>query len=124
MWCHVFSMQCPMFVTILVAVVTTTPVLSGKWDRAVNEKPLSDKIHNDELDHDYDHEAFLGDDADDYDDLSPEESKRRLSLIVAKIDVNNDEQVSVEELQNWIKKVHNRCVGWGSLYALMMTKGC
>ena len=33
-------------------------------------------------DHDYDHEAFLGEDAHEFDDLDPEESKRRLGVIV------------------------------------------
>ena len=62
------------------------------------------------LDHDYDHEAFLGDEAHEFDDLSPEESQRRLAIIVDKIDTNSDGYVSVEELRNWIKFTQNRYV--------------
>ena len=34
---------------------------------------------DDEHNPDYDHEAFLGDEAKEFDDLSPEESKERLA---------------------------------------------
>ena len=49
-------------------------------------KPLSKEKHyehgedGDEHNRDYDHEAFLGKDADDFDELPPEESKARLKL--------------------------------------------
>ena len=52
----------------------------------------------------YDHDAFLGPDAEEFDKLSPEESKRRLKIIVeAKIDANKDSLVSLEELEAWIE---------------------
>ena len=76
-------------------------------DRVIHGKPLSDKEHDD-YDHDYDHDAFLGDEAGEFDDLTPEESQRRLGLIVDKIDSNNDGQVSIEELQKWIKFTQTR----------------
>ena len=42
--------------------------------------------HHDDLDHDYDHEAFLGEDqAAEFDELSPEESQRRLGVIVDRL---------------------------------------
>ena len=44
-------------------------------------QPLSDKDHfiNEEHNSDYDHEAFMGkEEAHEYEDLSPEESKERL----------------------------------------------
>ena len=71
-------------------------------------RPLSDHEHNDDLDHDYDHEAFLGDEAAEFDELSPEESQRRLGEIVDRIDVSSDGQVSVEELQQWIHFTQTR----------------
>ena len=43
---------------------------------------LSDEIHfGDDEEHnpDYDHEAFLGEEAKEFDELSPEESKERLA---------------------------------------------
>ena len=39
-----------------------------------------------EHDYDYDHEAFLGDEAEEFDHLTPEESQHRLAAIVDKID--------------------------------------
>ena len=77
-------------------------------DRVLHGKSLSDKEHHDDLDHDYDHEAFLGDEAHEFDDLSPEESQRRLALIVDKIDADGDGYVSVDELRNWIKFTQSR----------------
>lgn len=53
---------------------------------------MSDEEHYNENDlhnSDYDHEAFLGEhEAKHFDDLSPEESKKRLGKIVDKIDSN------------------------------------
>lgn len=44
---------------------------------------LSDKEHYQDEGHnrDYDHEAFLGDDAPTFDQLTPEESKKRLGYV-------------------------------------------
>ncbi|CAG2112217.1 unnamed protein product [Medioppia subpectinata] len=58
----------------------------------------SDGVHNAE----YDHKAFLGEEADDFDQLSPEESKSRLAQMVDKIDKNNDGFITTEELKDWI----------------------
>jgi len=79
-------------------------------DRVIHGKPLSDKDHDD-YDHEYDHEAFLGDEASEFDDLTPEESQRRLGVIVDKIDSDGDGQVSIEELQKWIKFSQHRYIG-------------
>ena len=77
-------------------------------ERVLHGKPLSDHEHNDDMDHDYDHEAFLGDQAHEFDDLSPEESQRRLALIVDQIDEDNNGFVSVQELRDWIKYTQSR----------------
>lgn len=81
-------------------------------DRVLHGRPLSDKEHDltDEEDHDYDHEAFLGDDAEEFDDLDPEESQRRLGVIVDKIDKDHDGQVTVDELAKWIKFTQTRYI--------------
>jgi len=79
-------------------------------ERVLHGKPLSDHEHNDDMDHDYDHEAFLGDQAHEFDDLSPEESQRRLALIVDQIDEDNNGFVSVQELRDWIKYTQSRYV--------------
>lgn len=58
--------------------------------RVLQGKDLSDKQHfaddGDQHDVDYDHEAFLGEEAHDFDSLSPEESIQRLGQIVDRID--------------------------------------
>ena len=51
-------------------------------ERVHQEKPLSDKSHDDHTDFGYDHDAFLGGkQAEDFNKLSPEESKTRLRCI-------------------------------------------
>ena len=99
------------FLSVLISSCLTASLDSEKdHERVLHGKALSDKEHHDDLDHDYDHEAFLGDEAHDFDDLSPEESQRRLAIIVDKIDTNTDGYVSVEELRDWIKFTQNRYV--------------
>ena len=63
-------------------------------------------------DHDFefDHQAFLGDEADQFKSLTAEESKERLSKIVLKIDVDNDTLIDLEELTKWIKETQARSV--------------
>lgn len=71
-------------------------------------KDLSDQDHYKEGKHnvEYDHEAFLGkEEAQRFHDLPPEEAKRRLGIIVGKIDTNRDGSVSSQELAEWIRKV-------------------
>ena len=57
-------------------------------DRVVSDRKLSHKehFHGEDHDFDYDHEAFLGaDEAREFDQLPPEESRARLGKIVDKI---------------------------------------
>lgn len=90
-----------------------TDKLDKSRQSRVFKKQLSDEEHFKDLDHDgfnevhnrdFDHEAFLGsnDEADEFDQLTPEESKSRLSKIVDRIDVNHDGNVTESELKNWI----------------------
>ncbi|XP_067613631.1 calumenin-B [Eurosta solidaginis] len=59
----------------------------------------------------YDHEAFLGeDDAKSFDQLPPEESKRRLGLIVERIDEDKDNFVTLSELKRWIEYTQRRYI--------------
>ncbi|KAJ8927122.1 hypothetical protein NQ314_020395 [Rhamnusium bicolor] len=80
-------------------------------DRVYN-RDLSDKEHfeNEHHNPEYDHEAFLGEEAKTFDQLPPEESKRRLGLIVDKIDTNNDSFISREELKDWIRFTQKRYI--------------
>ncbi|CAG0885660.1 unnamed protein product [Cyprideis torosa] len=82
-------------------------------ERVVTEKPLSEHKHFEEgglHDPDYDHEAFLGEDADDFASLTPEESKERLGQIFDRIDANGDGFVDEEELNHWIHNVQHRYI--------------
>jgi Ca2+-binding EF-hand superfamily protein len=59
----------------------------------------------------YDHEAFLGKaEAERFDQLPPAEARRRLGIIVDKIDVNKDGYVTEKELEEWVRHVANRYI--------------
>ncbi|XP_071552782.1 calumenin-B [Panulirus ornatus] len=97
---------------LLAVVVIAKPADEEKKSRVYNEK-LSDEEHfvNDEHNPDYDHEAFLGEDeARTFDQLTPEESKDRLSKIVDKIDLDHDGLVTEKELHDWIEYTQKRYI--------------
>ncbi|KAJ8298935.1 hypothetical protein KUTeg_022995 [Tegillarca granosa] len=74
---------------------------------------LSEQEHGEDDDHnnEYDHEAFLGkEDAKTFDQLTPEESKERLGIIVDKIDKDHDGFVTEAELKDWVQYVQKRYV--------------
>ena len=74
-------------------------------------KDLSDETHYVGKDHnsDYDHEAFLGEEeAQTFDQLPPAEAKRRLGMIVDKIDKDQDGSVTEQELIDWVRHVAKR----------------
>ena len=87
-------------------------ILSLKSPFSAAVEPHKDNFHkhehfgaNQEHDVRYDHEAFLGPEAEEFDHLTPEESKKRLRVIVVKmIDTNKDGLVSEDELRVWIEK--------------------
>jgi len=59
----------------------------------------------------YDHEQFLGEDqAKTFDQLAPEESRRRLGIIVDKIDEDKNKLVDLSELKNWISFTQRRYI--------------
>lgn len=68
--------------------------------RSRDYEHYSDAGHNSE----FDHEAILGSvkEAEEYDKLSPEESRRRLSLLLPKMDLNGDQYIDRMELKTWI----------------------
>eukprot|EP00088_Acartia_fossae_P013756 TRINITY_DN17278_c0_g1_i1.p1 TRINITY_DN17278_c0_g1~~TRINITY_DN17278_c0_g1_i1.p1 ORF type:complete len:332 (+),score=84.67 TRINITY_DN17278_c0_g1_i1:34-1029(+) len=79
-------------------------------NRAMHGHKLSDKPKSSEPgDYEYDHGAFLGDEySETFDDLSPEEAKRRLMVIVDKIDTDKDGKLSEEELIDWVKIIQEK----------------
>lgn len=42
--------------------------------------------------------------AEEFDKLSPEEAKRRLALLLPKMDLNGDQEIDRIELKHWILK--------------------
>ncbi|XP_037939096.1 calumenin-B [Teleopsis dalmanni] len=74
---------------------------------SANVKHFDGDTHNTQ----YDHEAFLGEDeAKEFDQLPPEESKRRLGVIVDRIDDNKDGLVDLSELKRWIEYTKRRYI--------------
>ncbi|XP_058120819.1 reticulocalbin-2 [Anopheles ziemanni] len=61
-------------------------------------------MEGDEHFSEFDHEAILGSvkEAEEFDNLSPEESKKRLAVLVTKMDQNSDGFVDRHELKAWI----------------------
>ncbi|KAG7497389.1 hypothetical protein JOB18_036698 [Solea senegalensis] len=82
-----------------------------KKSHVIHGVPLSEREHNDDENYDYDHEAFLGnEEAETFDKLPPHESKRRLGIILEKIDVNSDDVISEEELKLWLKSNQKKLI--------------
>uniref|UniRef100_U5ET68 Reticulocalbin-3 n=1 Tax=Corethrella appendiculata TaxID=1370023 RepID=U5ET68_9DIPT len=61
-------------------------------------------IENGEHHSEFDHEAILGSvkEAEEFDKLTPTESKKRLGILVTKMDTNTDGYVDRHELKAWI----------------------
>ena len=75
-----------------------------------HEDSLSDEEHFKDGEHnpEFDREAFLGDDKETFDHLSPEEAQRRLKLLLKQVDKDSDGYVSSDELKVWVKAVFKK----------------
>ncbi|XP_055761705.1 calumenin-A isoform X1 [Salvelinus fontinalis] len=101
----------PLLMCFALCVVYATSKPTEKKERIHHDAPLSSREHDDAQGFDYDHDAFLGQkEAKSFDDLSPEESKRRLGVIVEKIDGDSDGFVTEVELRAWIKKAQKKYI--------------
>ncbi|XP_043577801.1 calumenin-like [Bombus pyrosoma] len=79
--------------------------------RVINKEPSNEEHYvNSQHNPAYDHEAFLGEEAKTFDQLTPEESTRRLGIIVDKIDKDKDGYVTGEELKDWILYTQQRYI--------------
>nr|CAD7200967.1 unnamed protein product [Timema douglasi]CAD7573722.1 unnamed protein product [Timema californicum] len=98
-------------ILLIISVATGIPKPEEKKERVLDNE-LSDQEHYQHEEHNaqYDHEAFLGEDAKTFDQLTPEESRRRLGLIVDKIDKDEDGFVNQEELKDWIQFTQKRYI--------------
>ncbi|XP_005110307.1 calumenin isoform X1 [Aplysia californica] len=100
-------------VVFTISTVYCSAIPTNEKKHRSHEKSLSDEDHNTGGHHnpDYDHDAFLGhDEAETFDQLSPEESKARLAIIVDKIDKNKDGVIVEQELKDWIQYVQRRYI--------------
>ncbi|XP_046450335.1 calumenin-B-like [Daphnia pulex] len=100
------------FVVVCLTISLVTAIPKPNKTSRVKDEPLSSHKHyeNEEHNADYDHEAFLGDEAKTFDQLSPEESKERLGKIVDKIDRDMDGKITKEELKSWIQYTQRRYI--------------
>lgn len=78
--------------------------------RLENEAYLENGEHNPE----FDKEAFLGDQKEEFDSLSPEEAKKRLKILFKKIDGDEDKFVTSDELKAWVKEVFKKKMNDGA----------
>ncbi|KAK9299190.1 hypothetical protein QLX08_007701 [Tetragonisca angustula] len=79
--------------------------------RVLNKEPSNEEHYiNSQHNSAYDHEAFLGEEAKTFDQLTPEESTRKLGMIVDKIDKDKDGYVTGEELKDWILYTQKRYI--------------
>ncbi|KAM6896024.1 calumenin-A [Lycodopsis pacificus] len=101
----------PLLMCFVLCVVYGNSKPTEKKSRVHEDEPLSSLEHNDNKNYAYDHQAFLGEDqAKAFDQLSPEESRRRLGVIVDKMDEDKDGFVCEEELKDWITRVQKKHV--------------
>ncbi|GCC34392.1 hypothetical protein chiPu_0012865 [Chiloscyllium punctatum] len=96
---------------LLLCVAGGCPKPTLRHERVHQEPQLSDQVHADSENFQYDHEAFLGkEEAKTFEQLTPEESVENLRKIVERIDANQDQFVTTEELKAWIIRVQKRYI--------------
>uniref|UniRef100_A0AAQ4RN13 Calumenin b n=1 Tax=Gasterosteus aculeatus aculeatus TaxID=481459 RepID=A0AAQ4RN13_GASAC len=101
----------PLVMCFALCVVYATSKPTEKKERVHHDEPLSNRDHDDIENFDYDHEAFLGqEEAKTFDQLTPEESKERLGMLVERIDDDKDGYVTVEEMKKWIKHAQKKWI--------------
>ncbi|CAK5116021.1 unnamed protein product [Meloidogyne enterolobii] len=97
-----------LFIPFLFLSIYSFPALSDKEEVPLNTvkrtRTSFDAKHMGEGKHDVemDHKAVLGPDTDEYNDLPPEESKKRLRVLALKMDIDKDGFISPEELNEWV----------------------
>ncbi|XP_043479796.1 calumenin-B [Leptopilina heterotoma] len=100
-------------ILLVIVIADAVPRPDDETKQRIIDKDLSEQEHfiNSEHNPAYDHDAFLGEEeAKTFDKLSPEESTRRLEIIVDKIDKDQDGFVSQEELKDWIQFTQKRYI--------------
>uniref|UniRef100_A0A8C1ZF43 Calumenin b n=1 Tax=Cyprinus carpio TaxID=7962 RepID=A0A8C1ZF43_CYPCA len=101
----------PLLLVVALCVLQSSSKPMWRKERVHHDAPLINKEHDDEKNFNYDHEAFLGqEEAKTFNQLTPEESKRRLGKIAEKIDEDQDGFVTVDEMKRWIKQALKRWI--------------
>jgi len=104
-----------LFLTCLLSTLLCVSAHQGGKDVLSDAEHTKEGVHNAE----FDHQAFLGkDEAEVFDKLSPEESKKRLGKLFHLVDKDSDGFASKVELNNWIKQSHDRYIHADSLKQL------
>ncbi|XP_026466864.1 reticulocalbin-2 [Ctenocephalides felis] len=104
---------CFLIITNICVLVISGPASTGSHSHSINKERVSDgayiprdahHIENGEHHTEFDHEAILGStkEAEEFDHLSPEESKKRLAILLKKMDLNGDSHIQRHELKAWI----------------------
>ncbi|KAJ8727216.1 hypothetical protein PYW08_015613 [Mythimna loreyi] len=100
-----------LFVALAVSAVFAGVPTPEETKRLMDRLSESEHFKNEHHNKQFDHDAFLGEDqAKSFDQLPPEESKRRLGIIVDKIDGDKDGFVTLVELKDWIRYTQKRYI--------------
>ncbi|KAI8440580.1 hypothetical protein MSG28_001810 [Choristoneura fumiferana] len=100
-----------LFVALAISAVFAGVPNSDENKRMMDHLSDAEHFKNEHHNKQFDHDAFLGEDqAKTFDQLPPEESKRRLGMIVDKIDSDGDGFVSLVELKDWIRYTQQRYI--------------
>lgn len=116
-----FLVFCSVAILVQSIAIPTDKIINHRSASSSRKKQLNEHDHYLDSDHDgiddvhnrdYDHEAFLGgeDEADEFDSLSPEESRERLAKLVDRIDVNHDGNITEVELKNWVYQSQHKYI--------------
>lgn len=104
-------------VTFALVIGQSLPAYAGitphKHEKQTSKERIKDGIYSGRDAHhvehgehnvEFDHEAIIGNikEAQEFDTLSPEESKKRLAILIKLMDLNRDEFIDRHELKAWI----------------------
>ncbi|XP_026326654.1 calumenin-B [Hyposmocoma kahamanoa] len=100
-----------LFIALAISAVFAGVPSQDESKRLMDHFSDAEHFKNEHHNKQFDHDAFLGEDqAKTFDQLPPEESRRRLGIIVDKIDIDKDGFVTLVELKDWIRYTQKRYI--------------